>query len=80
MDAIKWFRSAQEKNNKTMLKCDIKAFYPSIKLALVAKACEHFRQLVVDITMQEEQIIMQAKEQVAHGLGKVWIKKTRLFR
>ena len=79
MDAIKWFRDTQEKNNKTLLKGDIKAFYPSIKPTLLAKACEHFRQSGVDITRQEEQVIMQAKEQIAHGLGKVWIKKQGSF-
>ena len=38
VDAITWFRSIQEKKNKTLLKGDIKAFYPNIKPALIAKA------------------------------------------
>ena len=87
-DALQWFKSLPEGKNLTFLKFDIEAFYPSISRALLVRAIAFARgcfdrerpgngQSNEIITMEDENIIIQAFDSFLFHEGEPWVKKNR---
>ena len=78
-EAIDWFTSIQDKANKTLLKADIKEFYPSISEGLVKEAISYCRSKGIQVSDDEVTCILKAKYQIASSLGTDWVKKDSPF-
>ena len=73
-DAIRWFKLMQRKQNKTLIKADIANFYPSITELVVKNATKYFRQNNIEITEEDENVLLKSKIQMASAFGKTGLK------
>ena len=79
-DAIDWFTKIKDKtNNKTLLKADIKEFYPSITEKVIKRALEFMKSKGIIVSKENIDVILKAKYQVATSLGIDWVKKNSPF-
>ena len=78
-DSIKWFKAIENKPNKVLIKADIANFYPSITEEVVKNATRYFRDKDIDITEDEENVLLKSKIQMARAFGRNWVKKTSSF-
>ena len=72
-DVIQWFRSLQNKQNLKFIKFDVVNFYPNITENLLTNSINWARQFV-DISKQDETIILQAKKSLLFNDNTPWIK------
>ena len=72
-EAIDWFNKT-DKKDKTMLKADIREFYPNITESLIKKALVFVKNLGIEVPNEEIEIILKAKIQIATSLGTDWVK------
>ena len=75
---INWFKRIERKPNNKFIKFDVVAFYPSITLELLINAI-HWAQQFVDISEEEIEIILEAKNSLLFKDGTPWVKKGGSF-
>ena len=73
-DMLNWFSSLPNRTKRRFIKFDIMEFYPSITLDLLMEALEYART-IVDITPEEERIILHCRRSLLFSKGQAWIKK-----
>ena len=61
------------------MKADIANYYPSITEEIVRNASNYFREKGVEMSQQDENIILKSKVQMASAIDKVWVKKNGDF-
>ena len=71
---IDWFKRNQNKRNKKFIQFDVVNFYPSISSELLAAAIQWARQFI-DISEEQEKILMEAKKTLIFRNGTPWCKK-----
>ena len=71
---IDWFKMIEQKSKKKFIQFDVVNFYPSISAELLAAAIQWARNFV-DISNEEEQILMEAKKTLFFRKGTPWCKK-----
>ena len=71
---IDWFKNIQNKRNKKFIQFDVVNFYPSISSELMAAAIQWARQFI-NISEEQEKIIMESKKSLIFKNGKPWCKK-----
>ena len=69
-----WFDNIEEKGKKTFVKFDIVEFYPSITEATFRKAIDYAKEFT-DITNDEMEILLNARESFVCLGSEVWAKK-----
>ena len=72
---IDWFKNINDKEKCVFLKFDIADFYPSITKKLLTDSI-NFARNYVEITDEEEEIIMHAKEALLFHENSAWRKKS----
>ena len=75
---IKWFKNIERKKSHTFIKFDVVNFYPSITQEILSDAISWARKFV-NITPDEENIIIQAKNSLLFKDGTPWAKKGDSF-
>ena len=75
--ALDWFNSVTDKKRKTFLLLDICDFYPSISEDLFNKAID-FAADIVPISVDERQILTNARKSLLFSDNETWQKKTGL--
>ena len=73
-DVITWFKDIERKNTKRFIQLDVVNFYPSITEELLKNAIEWSRQFV-NITSEDEKIIIETKNSILLNDGEPWSKK-----
>ena len=73
-DVIQWFKGIERKKTKKFIQLDVVSFYPLITEELLKLAIEWARQFL-DISVEEENIIIQSKNSILFNEGKPWAKK-----
>jgi hypothetical protein len=73
-DVIKWFRKIEKKKSKKFIQIDVINFYPSISEELLKMAIEWAKQFI-DISLDEEEIILKSKRAILFNEGLPWGKK-----
>ena len=71
---IDWFVKIKNKKSQKFIKFDVVNFYPSITEKLLKDAINWARQFV-DISKEEEDIILNAKRSILYNDETPWIKK-----
>ena len=71
---IDWFKNIQNKSRKKFIQFDVVNFYPSISSELMKAAIAWAHQFV-DISEEQENIIMEAKKSLIFKNGAPWCKK-----
>ena len=72
-DVIKWFRKIEKKKSKKFIQIDVINFYPSISEELLKMAIEWAKQFI-DISLDEEEIILKSKRAILFNEGLPWGK------
>ena len=75
---VNWFKLIQRKKSQKFIKFDVENFYPSITEKLLKDAINWARQFV-DISLEEENIILEAKNSPLFKDGVPWAKKGDSF-
>ena len=78
-DAIDWYNQIEDKKTKTLLKADIKEFYPSINEKVIKNALQYMKSKGIVVSDEEEEYILKAKVQIASSLNINWVKKKSPF-
>ena len=73
---IDWFMAIRQKKNCTFVSFDVVDFYPSITETLLKRALT-FASEFVEITDDEEEIIMHARKSLLFKDGEPWVKKRK---
>ena len=73
-DVINWFKKIERKSGQKFIKFDVVNFYPSITDEMLRKSINWARQFV-HITLEEEKIIIEAKNSLLFKDGCPWAKK-----
>ena len=71
---IQWFKKIEKNKNKKFIQIDVINFYPSITEELLKTAIEWARQFV-NISLEDEEIILKSKNSLLFNEGKPWGKK-----
>ena len=71
---IRWFRDIQDKDRQSFIKYDIVSYYPNITKNLLSDAL-NFAKQYVQITSQDEKIILQSCRAALVSDGLIWVKK-----
>ena len=77
-DAIKWFESIDNKNEKEFIQCDIVNFYPSITEKLMKDALA-FAENHIHISDIEKKTILNARKTLLFSNEEPWVKKDTYF-
>ena len=77
-EVIQWFKKIENKKNKTFIQVDVVNFYPSINQNLLKNAIGWARQYI-DISSDDEDIILKTKQSILYNEGKPWVKKEGNF-
>ena len=75
---VSWYKQIPRKNSHRFIQFDVVNFYPSITKNLLGDAIKWARQFV-DISIEEENIIMEAKNSLLFKDGTPWAKKGDSF-
>lgn len=73
-DCLKWFKNIPNKRDFKFCKLDIEQFYPSISLNLLKESISWARNYV-QISKEEEQIIMHCRKSFLFFKGDIYVKK-----
>ena len=73
---IEWFKSIKNKKRCKFLKFDIAEFYPSISKKVLIKSIKFAREFT-EISEEEEEIIIHAKEALLFNNDSAWVKKSK---
>ena len=74
LDCIRWFESANIKNNCAFIKFDIKDFYPSITEGVLTKAIDLAKDYI-SLSSDSVDIIHHCRRSLLYHNGELWIKK-----
>ena len=72
-DVINWFTTSPEKEKSKFIKFDVCEFYPSITEELLKKALNYAKSFV-DISDEDEEIILHCKRSLLFHNNEVWTK------
>ena len=75
---VNWFKLIQRKKSQKFIKFDVANFYPSIHDKLLKEAINWARQFI-DISPEDEEIILEAKNSLLFKDGLPWSKKGDSF-
>ena len=73
-EVVNWFKNIERKNCKKFIQFDVVNFYPSITEKLLRESI-NWARTYVDISVEEEDIIIQAKKSLLFKDGQPWAKK-----
>ena len=71
---VNWFKLIQRKKSQKFIKFDVDGFYPNISEKLMKDSITWARQFI-DISLEEENIILEAKNSLLFKDGTPWSKK-----
>jgi len=71
---IDWFKCIDKKDKCKFIKFDIADFYPSISRKLLVESLQ-FARNYIEISDEDERIILHAKESFLFGCNGTWTKK-----
>ena len=71
---IAWFKKIEKKSSKKFIQFDVVNFYPSISAELLKAAIQWARQFV-DVSTEQERIIMESKKSLIFRKGNPGAKK-----
>ena len=77
-DVVTWYKKIQRKQTQKFIQFDVVNFYPSITKKLLSDALKWARQFVV-ISIEEQNIILEAKNSLLFKDGTPWAKKGDSF-
>ena len=72
---LNWFNGIEHKERFTFIAFDVVDFYPSISVDLLGEALQ-FASNYVNITDEEQHIILHAKKSLLYNMRETWGKKT----
>ena len=73
-DVTKWFKNIERKKSMKFIQLDVVNFYPSITEKILRDSVEWARQYI-DISEEEEEIIIQSKNSLLFNYDTPWAKK-----
>ena len=73
-ELIQWYKNITNKRNKKFIQVDVINFYPSINENLLKNAINWARQYE-NISVKDEEIIMESKRSILFNKGQIWVKK-----
>ena len=73
---IEWFKGIKNKRQCKFLKFDIAEFYPSISKKVLKKSIKFAREFT-EVSEEEEEIIIHAKEALLFSNDSAWVKKSK---
>ena len=73
-EVLTWFKSLTNKKRKSFIIFDICSFYPSITKNILKKALEWAKEFI-DISEEDEDIVMKSKKSFLYTGSKAWVKK-----
>ena len=73
-NVIQWFKNIERKKTMKFIQLDVINYYPSITEELLRLAIQWARQFV-NISVEEEEIIIQSKDSILFDEGTPWAKK-----